>query len=119
MVRAGHALDWPRYSGGAYSSDQAAARIAKTGLWQGSFEAPWDYRAKQRARTTPSAMPLVSSATGSGCNIKGNISRSGERIYHLPGQAFYDETRISTSKGERWFCSEKEARAAGWRRARR
>ncbi|HIF78840.1 MAG TPA: thermonuclease family protein, partial [Sulfitobacter sp.] len=27
--------------------------------------------------------------------------------------------RISTRKGERWFCSEAEARGAGWRRARR
>jgi hypothetical protein len=31
----------------------------------------------------------------------------------------YDKTRISPNKGERWFCSEDEARAAGWRRARR
>ena len=26
---------------------------------------------------------------------------------------------ISEAKGERWFCSEAAARAAGWRRARR
>jgi endonuclease YncB( thermonuclease family) len=118
MVRAGHALDWPRYSAGAYGNDQASAKAAQLGLWQGSFEAPWDYRVKQRAKTSPSVVPLLS-PTGSGCNIKGNISSSGERIYHVPGQEFYDKTRISTSKGERWFCSEKEARAAGWRRARR
>ena len=43
----------------------------------------------------------------------------GERIYHVPGQENYGRTRISTSKGERWFCSEADARAAGWRRARR
>jgi endonuclease YncB( thermonuclease family) len=120
MVSAGHALDWPRYSGGAYSADQATAQSAKLGLWQGPFEAPWDYRAKKRARTAPSAMPLTSNFTASDCNIKGNISiNSGERIYHVPGQEYYDETRITTSKGERWFCSEQEARAAGWRRAKR
>jgi endonuclease YncB( thermonuclease family) len=119
MVSAGHALDWPRYSGGVYSADQATAQSGKLGLWQGPFEAPWDYRAKKRARTAPSAMPLVSNTTASGCNIKGNISiNSGERIYHVPGQEYYDETRITTSKGERWFCSEQEARAAGWRRAK-
>jgi hypothetical protein len=68
----------------------------------------------------PSMMPLASNSTGGGCNIKGNISiNSGERIYHVPGQEYYDETRITTSKGERWFCSEQEARAAGWRRAKR
>ena len=51
--------------------------------------------------------------------IKGNVSRDGKRIYHAPGQQYYDDTRISLSKGERWFCSEAEAEAAGWRKARR
>jgi hypothetical protein len=44
--------------------------------------------------------------------------RDGERIYHVPGQRYYDATRISPLHGERWFCSEVEARNAGWRRAR-
>lgn len=52
------------------------------------------------------------------CNIKGNVSTQGERIYHVPGQKYYDDTRISASHGERWFCSEDEARAAGWRRSK-
>jgi len=52
------------------------------------------------------------------CLIKGNISSSG-RIYHLPGSDSYDETRVDESKGERWFCTEAEARAAGWRPAGR
>tara|TARA_R110002020_G_scaffold10801_22_gene41095 strand:- start:18487 stop:18726 length:240 start_codon:yes stop_codon:yes gene_type:complete len=52
------------------------------------------------------------------CNIKGNVSTQGERIYHMPGDKYYNETRISASHGERWFCSEEEARAAGWRRSR-
>ncbi|SEP82394.1 hypothetical protein SAMN05428969_1069 [Devosia sp. YR412] len=52
------------------------------------------------------------------CVIKGNINTQGERIYHVPGQKYYNDTRISASHGERWFCSEEEARAAGWRRSR-
>lgn len=52
-----------------------------------------------------------------GCRIKGNISLDGERIYHTPSDEWYDETRIDRLKGERWFCSDDEARAAGWRRA--
>ncbi|MGB3448632.1 MAG: hypothetical protein WBA48_18260 [Xanthobacteraceae bacterium] len=44
---------------------------------------------------------------------------SPERIYHVPGQKFYSETIITAGKGERWFCSEDEARAAGWRKAMR
>ena len=59
------------------------------------------------------------SATGD-CVIKGNISiDTGEQIYHMPGQTFYDETVISPDFGERWFCSEAEARYAGWRKSRR
>ena len=52
------------------------------------------------------------------CNIKGNVSTKGERIYHVPGQKYYDDTVIQSSHGERWFCSEEEARAAGWRRSK-
>ena len=47
------------------------------------------------------------------CLIKGNISRDGKRIYHVPGGQYYKRTRISPSKGERWFCSEAEARTRG------
>jgi hypothetical protein len=54
----------------------------------------------------------------SGCDIKGNISfNSGDKIYHVPGQNFYNETEINPNKGERWFCTEAEARANGWRKA--
>jgi len=56
----------------------------------------------------------------SGCNIKGNVSyNSGERIYHVPGQSYYYDTVINSRYGERWFCTESEAQAAGWRRAYR
>ncbi len=52
-----------------------------------------------------------------GCVIKGNISiSSGEKIYHVPGQAYYDQTNIDPAYGERWFCTEAEARANGWRK---
>jgi len=54
------------------------------------------------------------------CTIKGNISfNTGEKIYHVKGQEHYEETIIRTEHGERMFCSEKDARAAGWRRARK
>jgi hypothetical protein len=29
-------------------------------------------------------------------------------------EAFYAATKIDTSAGERWFCSEGQVRAAGW-----
>lgn len=52
------------------------------------------------------------------CNIKGNISDSGDKIYHLPDCASYDKTSIDESKGEKMFCSEREATDAGWRKAK-
>lgn len=51
------------------------------------------------------------------CPIKGNVSRNG-RIYHMPGQRDYDRVTMQAD-GARWFCSEDEARAAGWRPAQR
>ena len=50
-----------------------------------------------------------------GCYIKGNINGEGARIYHVPGASSYENTVIDADKGERWFCTEAEARSAGWR----
>ena len=60
---------------------------------------------------------FASKSSSESCRIKGNISINGERIYHVPGTEWYDETRIDRVKGEKWFCSEEEALAAGWRKA--
>jgi micrococcal nuclease len=52
--------------------------------------------------------------------IKGNIEpRTGEQVYHVPGGFFYSTTVISASDGDRWFCTEEEAMAAGWKRSKR
>lgn len=111
MVAAGAAQAYRRYSTD-YVDAEKAALFAGLGIWQGLFQSPEDYRAA-------TAQSAGTQATDSGgCAIKGNISASG-RIYHLPGQEDYDATRISPSRGERWFCTEEQARAAGWRRARR
>ncbi|TGT92395.1 thermonuclease family protein [Mesorhizobium sp. M8A.F.Ca.ET.161.01.1.1] len=120
MVEHGQALDWPKYSNGAYATQQAKAEASKVGLWAGSFQAPWDWRAGHSSDAAPTPAPLSAVGNGnSGCTIKGNISADGERIYHLPGQKFYSVTVINQAKGERWFCSEAEAMAAGWRLSKR
>lgn len=63
--------------------------------------------------------PIINNTVSPGCNIKGNISiDTGERIYHVPGQKYYSKTKISSQYGERWFCSEQEARTAGWRKSK-
>lgn len=54
------------------------------------------------------------------CVIKGNISIStGAKLYHLPGMEDYEGTKIYLDEGERWFCTEADAIAAGWRKAPR
>jgi micrococcal nuclease len=53
------------------------------------------------------------------CKIKGNVSASGEKIYHMPSDQYYDVTEIDRSNGERWFCSPEEAKNAGWRHSKR
>src|SRR5512143_3038749 len=125
MVRAGLALAYRRYSTD-YVDEETEARNAKRGLWASEFTAPWDYR--RETRDSPSQSPR---ATGPGqgggtrgteppsarCAIKGNINQRGERIYHLPGSESYAATVIDERQGERWFCSEAEAQAAGWRAA--
>jgi len=53
-----------------------------------------------------------------GCEIKGNISQTtGEKIYHLPDDRFYDKTEIDEASGEKYFCTEEEAENEGWRRS--
>lgn len=53
------------------------------------------------------------------CAIKGNVNSSDEKIYHVPGGAFYNRTDIKPEEGDRWFCTEAEAQAAGFRRSSR
>ena len=109
MVRQGLALAYRRYSMD-YDLDEKAAFVARVGIHAGTVERPAEFRAgAARADGSPER----------GCAIKGNVSGNGVRIYHVPGQRDYGRTRISAPKGERWFCSEAEARAAGWRKAKR
>lgn len=113
LVAEGLALAYRKYSM-AYDLDEKRAVIAGRGLHAHRFARPEDHRrAVREERAAQNAAP------DQGCAIKGNISGSGTRIYHMPGQADYARTTIRPDQGERWFCSEAEARAAGWRRARR
>ncbi len=63
-------------------------------------------------------LPQFESKSSKEALIKGNISRSGEKIYHKPGDPHYERTKIDESKGERYFKTEEEAQAAGWRPAK-
>ena len=55
LVKRGLALDWPRYSAGAYAEAQLEAKKHERGIWAGSFKEPWTYRECRRAGGKPEA----------------------------------------------------------------
>ena len=131
MVKNGWALAYDRFSHD-YDADQAAARDAKSGMWQGAFIAPWDWRVRNKKTTILGSVKvpdnahaiLMASASGEvapspDCTIKGNVNSSGECIYHKPTSRWYAQIKMKISKGTRWFCSVEEAEAAGCRETRR
>ncbi|WP_025564646.1 hypothetical protein [Psychromonas sp. SP041] len=69
--------------------------------------------------STISLVSLNANSSENGvCNIKGNISyNTGEKIYHVKGQKYYKRTKINENKGEKYFCSEEEAKKQGWRKS--
>ncbi|MBI3342580.1 thermonuclease family protein [Candidatus Gottesmanbacteria bacterium] len=52
------------------------------------------------------------------CAIKGNIDRT-RKTYHVPGCTQYPFTVVEEDIGEQWFCTEKEAREAGYTKSER
>lgn len=117
MVSSGWAVAYRHYAT-AFIVDEADARQHQRNLWQGTFQMPADYRRSKRDQSARQAQ-LTTPPVSSGCRIKGNISRQGKRIYHLPGQRDYERTSIDLSHGERMFCSPEEAARAGWQPAQR
>ncbi|MFM1815135.1 MAG: hypothetical protein RLZ98_1830 [Pseudomonadota bacterium] len=104
MVRKGMAWAFVRYSA-TYIAVEASARAQQIGIWQGASQPAWEFRARR--------WHVAEAEAPKGCAIKGNISRNGH-FYHLPWSPFYGRVKISPERGERWFCSEAEALAAGW-----
>lgn len=142
-----HSHTWPqsvrpRQYSSQYVAAEEAARAARRGIWQGAFEVPSEWRKRTKAQEALTGVqemmcprlvhplatgPAIASVAqpvkvqqqvpAKGCDIKGNISAKGERIYHVPGGQYYESVKIDTEKGERWFCNEAEAEQAGWRRS--
>jgi len=117
LTRAGLALAYRQYSDD-YVDEENEAHAARRGAWGGNFTDPWDARrageTQERQQPQGGSSNAVSGCRGTG--IKGNISKpSGERIYHTRDSSSYEETRIDEADGERWFCTEEDARRAGWR----
>lgn len=91
---------------------QREAEKNKNGLWAACPVNP------EKSSNVSDDNISASKETASGdCTIKGNISTTGEKIYHLPGCGSYAKTKIEESRGEKMFCTEAEAQAAGFRKA--
>ncbi|TCU78665.1 endonuclease YncB(thermonuclease family) [Bradyrhizobium sp. R2.2-H] len=109
----------------------AEAKTAAAGIWKGCFVAPQDFRAGKkdgtllgaacrpdrdkeiRAVLFPEELTMPPS-----CSIKGKLAVRARvtgniGIYHLRGCPSYP----ATTRPDRWFCSEDDAQAAGFRKA--
>ena len=98
------------FSTGSFLSNlstlEADAKAKKAGIWRGESERPSDYRAK--------VWDAASKAAPDGCPIKGLVS--GEfKNYVVPWARDYRSAKVRPTRGERWFCSEADAQAAGWK----
>ncbi len=130
MVRLGFAIN-PGAASGGFADDEAKARADRKGIWKGCFVAPQDFRLGKkdgallggacpadkdkeiRSVLFPEFMPMPPRCTIKAkyavrARVTGNVG-----IYHLQGCRSYP----ATTKPDRWFCTEDDARAAGFRRA--
>jgi endonuclease YncB( thermonuclease family) len=106
LATAGHVFASASLFGG-YAFLEADAKQRKLGIWSGEAERPEIYRDR--------LWEAAKKAAPDGCPVKGRLTSSGAKIYLLPWSADYAGTSVRTNRGERWFCSEAEAAAAGWR----
>lgn len=131
LVGAGFALDFEPSAKGRFLQDEGGAREARLGLWKGCFVAGEEFRLGKkdgslygaacrtdRDRQIREALFPDDLAAPSGCNIKGKFAVRARvtgdvGIYHLRACPSY----AAITHPDRWFCSEDDAEAAGFRRA--
>jgi micrococcal nuclease len=117
IIRDGYAYEYTYQSAYKYQDEfreaEKFARENKRGLWADGA------CGGKNIKNVPVIVDVASSSGGINpvCPIKGNINSKKEKIYHLQGCDSYDKTVIDEKTGERWFCSEEEARSEGWRKA--
>ena len=131
LVRQGFALNFAPSARDRFKADEAAARDDRRGLWRGCFVAPQEFRHGEKGGTLLGAACRSDKdreirailfpeepAMPPGCNIKAKFAVRARvtgnlGIYHLQGCRSY----APLTKPDRWFCSEEDAQAAGFRRA--
>ena len=116
---------------GRFKADEATAKAAAAGLWKGCFIAPQEFRHWQKTapllgascrsdkdRQLREILFPDETAMPPGCPIKAKLAvrarvTGNVGIYQLQGCRSY----AGLTKPNRWFCSEEDAQAAGFRKA--
>ena len=131
LVRQGFALNFEPSAKGRFREDEAGAKDNRRGLWKGCFAAPQEFRGGKKdgallggscradkEREIREVLFPEYPAMPSGCSIKGKLALRARvtgnvGIYHLQACRSYP----ALTKPDRWFCSEDDAKAAGFRKA--
>jgi endonuclease YncB( thermonuclease family) len=111
LVRGGYV--WAdRDDSAGYRALEEVPRTAKTGIWKTTSVPPWIFRERLWAdaqRNAPDSCPIKGESSG------------GDKTYHMPWGPGYQRVRIAKSdlaRGSKlWFCTEREARDAGYKPA--
>lgn len=105
LVRKGYVFSTDNSFFSSLSNEEITAREAKLGIWQGEVLRPKEWR-EQTWEAAKREAP-------DGCPIKGIVHASA-KIYALPWSDVYTKARVRPERGGRWFCSEDDAKAAGF-----
>jgi endonuclease YncB( thermonuclease family) len=131
LIQLGFAMNFQPSAKSRFDKDQAAAKDDRKGIWKGCFVAPQEFRLGKKDgallggacradkdREIRSVLFPQDLAMPPRCSIKGKFAvrarvTGNVGIYHLQGCPSYP----ATTKPDRWFCTEDDAQAAGFRRA--
>ena len=131
MVKRGFAMNSATAGKSRFGEDETDAKNNRRGLWRGCFVAPHEFRTGRKDGALPGgacrsdkdreireALFPQELTMPSGCGIKGKYALRARvtgnvGIYHLQMCASYP----ALTRPDRWFCSEDDAKAAGFRKA--
>ena len=131
LVRQGFALNFEPYARERFKNDEAGAKDNRRGLWKGCFVAPQEFRwgkkdgalrgdscRADKDREIRAVLFPEDPAMPPSCSIKGKFAvrarvTGNVGVYHLQGCRSYP----ALTNPDRWFCSEYDAQAAGFRKA--
>jgi len=131
LVREGLAMNLEPAARGRFRADEADARENRRGLWKGCFVAPQEFRGGRKDgallggacradkdREIREALFPYEPAMPPGCSVKGKFALRAQvtgnvGIYHVQSCRSYP----ALTHPDRWFCSEDDAKAAGFRKA--